>query len=136
MILDEIDVKERLESPLNLMNRLRNSLSTPANKSFHPSLPPSSDQIVKDLEEKIKFGSVKSKAAGIMADCLDELHNKLPELAPKQLSSVAEQMSKIISNVQVKTADDKTPGQIVIYAPTIVSEEHFNIVDIRDRESA
>jgi len=130
MILDEIEVKERLESPLNLLNRLKD-LTNSHRKTSIPSLPPDSS-IIEDLNEKIAFGSIKSKAAGIMSSALDELKQRLPEvIKPKELASIAETMSKVVSTQEGKNGDNNTKiGQIVIYCPQVVSETGYDVIDV------
>jgi hypothetical protein len=51
MIITEEEVKERLDSPANLLNRLRSETNS-RKKVTHPSIPPSSSEIIEDLEEK------------------------------------------------------------------------------------
>lgn len=131
MILTEDEAVARLESPMNLINRLRSASASPISIPTIPA--PSANEIMDDIENKIKFGAVKTKAVNIMSEALDELRMKLPEVSrPEKLAAVAAEMNKII-NGQQKNEDNSTRvGQIVIYAPKIVSEEIFEVVDARD----
>lgn len=135
MILAEEELQERIESPLNLLNRLRNRMTPRSSHSIIPSLPPTSNEIIENLEEKINYGSAKSKAAAIMTLAMDELKTKLNEVTrPKELAAIAESMGKIIANTQVRHEDNKTQAQIIVYAPMIVNEDHYDIVDVRETE--
>lgn len=131
MILSEIEVRERLESPMNLLNRLK---SISSQRTTIPSLPPSSSEIINNLQEKIAFGSIKSKAAGIMSSAMDELKARLPEVQkPERLAQIAAEMSKVINGSQVKNEDNSTKiGQVIIYAPQILPEEAFEIIRVNE----
>lgn len=125
MILDELEVLSRVESPNNLLNRLR--AETKVNSQI-PSIPPSIDTVVDDIEQKLAFGSLKGKAIGIMNAAMNELHVRLPEVQrPEKLAAIAEQMSKVISNSQIKNDNDVRVGQIIVYAPRIISEEVLDV---------
>lgn len=130
MILPEHELRERMESPLNLLNRLRN-ITNPHKKSPIPQLPPSSEEIIEDLEDKITTGSIKSKALGIMSSAMDELKNKLPEVQkPEKLAAIAAEMNKVLNSTDSKRDDTKPQAQIIIYAPQVVLEETFNMVEL------
>ena len=131
MLLDEKELKLRIESPLNLLNRLR-SITNP--HASIPSLPPKSAEIIDNLESKIAEGGIKTKAIGIMNAAMDELHKRMPEVQrPEKLASIAESMSKVVNNATSKNDNDnvRTP-QIIIYAPQVLREEHFDIIDVGD----
>ncbi len=136
MILDELEVRERLESPLNLLNRLRSTTTNKHRINIIPSLPPTSSEIIDNLEDKIGLGSIKSKAAGIMVSALDELKNRLPEVTkPKELASIAEQMNKVISVQESKNGDNSLKiGQVIIYAPKILTEDSYDVIDVSRSE--
>ncbi len=130
MILDELEVKERLESPLNLLNRLK--AITKDSKANHPSIPPTSKEIIEDLEEKLQFGSIKSKAAGIMISAMDELKLRLPDVErPEKLAQIAAEMSKVV-NAETKSNERVNNTQFTIFAPSFVTEEHFDVVHARE----
>lgn len=134
MILDEIEARERLESPTNLLNRLRSELSK-RNERVIPSIPPTSDQIIEELEEKLKSGGLKSKAAAIMNLCLDELKDKVQDISkPEKIAAVAAEMNKIIiSEDKNKNPSERSDApQIIIYSPEFIKEEHFETIYVRE----
>lgn len=125
MILSDEEVQEKIESPLNLLNRLRSSTRE---RSIIPSLPPPrSDEVIDDLEDKIKIGSIRQKAAGIMADALGELKNRMSELKPEKLAQVAAEMNKVLLTRPESDDKDKR-AQIVVYAPQVVQENYFETI--------
>ena len=142
MILNEIEVQERMESPLNLLNRLRSQ----GRKSYQDntgnvrnqivSLPPTVNQLVENIDEKLGFGGIKNKATSIMLRSLEELENRLPEIQrPERLANVAEQMAKVVNAVSPKDHnDDRKMPQIVIYAPAIRHERDYKVIDISASE--
>jgi hypothetical protein len=136
MLLNDDEIKERIESPLNLLNRLRSSLNKSlngtTNKTIHPSLPPKSEDIIDDLENKISNSSARSKAMGIMISAMDELKARLPEVEkPEKLAIIAHEMSKVISNQDTKATGHST-SQIIVYAPQVQSLESYEIIDVSE----
>lgn len=129
MILDEVEVLERLESPANLLNRLRR-ISEPVQSV---SIPPSADNVIEDLEEKLKYGSVKSKATAIMNAAMDELRIRIPEVSkPEKLASIAAEMSKVVNATQIRNENDVKIGQIVVYAPQVITEDRFEVIRLNE----
>lgn len=132
MILNDTEINERLESPLNLMNRLR--LSNKGDEVNHPSIPPKAEDVIDELTEKLNYGSIKSKAANIMISCMDELKARIPEVQkPEKLAAIAESMSKVV-NAEVKKKDineDNRP-QIVIFAPQVMQENNYSTMVVND----
>jgi len=84
------------------------------------------------LNDKITSGSIKSKAMNLMSSALDELKNRLPEITkPEKLAAVAADMNKVINGVESKVAGPVINGaQIIIYAPQVVLEETFDVVEL------
>ena len=135
MLLAETDALERMESPLNLLNRLKSATSPKNIHSLIPSIPTDVSDIVDNLEKKIQAGALKSKASNIMSAAMDELLVKLPEVSkPENLARIASEMNKIVNAEQAKSGDDNRVGQIMIYAPQLVSESHFDIIDAKEIE--
>jgi hypothetical protein len=68
-----------------------------------------------------------------MSSALDELKEKLPEIGkPDKLSKVIADMSKVYDSVENRNMPAVQAAQIIIYAPQIVSEDTFNIVEMTD----
>lgn len=130
MLLAENDLIERIESPLNLLNRLRKS----TRPTQIPSMP-SSSELIPDLEDKLKYGSAKSKALKIMDLAMDELKNRIPEVhKPSELARIASEMGKVIANTEIKSKEDTRQAQIIIYAPSVIHESQFDVLDIQEKE--
>jgi hypothetical protein len=128
MILDDNEIKERMESPLNLMNRLRRTT-----KATIPSLP-SADELIPDLDDKLKKedGSLKDKAAGIMSACLDELKIRIPDIQkPEKLAQIATEMNKVLL-ARKEDPNEHKAAQIVVYAPQVVNESHFETIHVNE----
>jgi hypothetical protein len=138
MLIEDEELKRRIESPSNLLNRLK-TITTSRDRTSSlpviniPALPPSADEVIDDIEKKITIGSIKGKALGIMSSALDELKEKLPEIGkPDKLSKVIADMSKVYDSVENRNMPAVQAAQIIIYAPQIVSEDTFNIVEMTD----
>lgn len=133
MLLEENDVIERFESPANLLNRLRNELSNSHKhqpKARIPSMPPSAEDVIDDLHEKLKFGGLKTKAAHVMNQALDSLNERISEIQkPKDLAAIADTMNKIVNAENKSGVDDRSDKpQIIIYAPSFVKEETYQVI--------
>lgn len=128
MILSDEDVKERLESPLNLLNRLRKATQPQPTRS--PCLPPTSEDLNLNIDEKVAVGKLRETAAGIMALSLEHLKVKIPEINKAEtLARIAGEMNKV---VQSRADDDKKVAQIVVYAPQVIQENHFSELTLTD----
>lgn len=134
MILNDEDVKERIESPINLLNRLRTSLdkASKSRESGIPSLPPKSSDIISNLEDKLNEASSKNKAKKIMNLAMDELELRISEVQkPEKLAAIANDMNKIVTANEAKGGGDRF-SQIVIYAPQVQPIENYEIIDIKE----
>jgi len=80
MILNDDEIKERIESPLNLLNRLKSTVNRRSIPTQHPSIPPTAEDLVDNLEDKIKNTSSRSKASGILNAAMDELSLRIREV--------------------------------------------------------
>ena len=134
MLMDEQAVIARFESPLNLLNRLKSSLTSRNSSVQIPSIPPTAESIVENLEDKIKAAGLKTKAANIMSSCLDELRTRIPEIQKaEKLASVAETMNKIVTAENKNKDDDRSrEPQFVVYSPTFIKEDHFETIYVRE----
>jgi hypothetical protein len=129
MLISEAEITERYESPLNLLNRLK---LVSRSKADIVSIPKSSD-VIENLDEKLNLGTAKSKAVSIMLSAMDELKMRLPEInRPEKLASIAAEMGKIVNSHQIKDSNDTRIGQIIVYAPSVVNEDIFEVVEARE----
>jgi hypothetical protein len=143
MILNDDEIQQRIESPINLLNRLRKT-STPKNGSILPqssgnipvhipTLPPKAEDIIGDLEDKIVNATARSKAMTIMVTAMNELQHRLPEVQkPETLSNIAQQMSKVIANHDANKPSTNNMSQIIVYAPQIQKLEDYEVIDIKE----
>lgn len=124
MILNDNEIETRLESPLNLINKL-NSLRP--KKSLDIFIPPSEDKRFKEPDEfpavvidedKIKMGLIKTQATDILHESLTELRGRLGEVSKvKDLSLIAKDMKTILS--EDGDSRYKNQNNIVIYKPVV-----------------
>lgn len=132
MLLDEKEIRLRMESPMNLLNRLR-SLTNPHKTNIIPSIPPTSDEIIENLDDKIRDISTRTKATNLLNSAMDELNRRLPEVhRPEGLAAIAAHMSKVVGNHNARGDDGIKRATIIIYAPQIATEDDFNVIDVGD----
>lgn len=137
MILNESEVTERMSSPLNLLNRLRDITNSPKKSVHNPhsiiSIPPKTEDIIPDLDEKLAYGSIKTKAAGIMIQAMDELKTRVQDAkTPSELAKIAENMSRIVNAEEEKPQNKDNRPQIVFYSPQINQENHYETIYARE----
>ncbi len=129
MILNDEEIQETMESPINLMNRLKSATT----QTRHPSLPPTAEELIENLEDKLgESGSLKSKAASIMKSAMTELERRLVEVhKPERLASIVAEMSKVVHAAADKGESVKG-AQVIIYAPVLRTEEQFDVITVNE----
>jgi hypothetical protein len=130
LLLEETDIQERIESPLNLLNRLNRA-------TRHTSVigMPTASDVIEDLDKKLDFISAKSKALGIMNKSMELLESRLEEVnKPRELAAIAAEMGKVLANTEIKKDDSVKGAHVIIYAPSVVNENIFPILDNQTQE--
>ena len=134
MILDDEEIKERMESPINLMNRLRKASTSRNIPSMPDYKPPTSKDLIPDLDEKlnqIKDGNLRGKAADIMSAALRELEIRIPDVnKPQELTRIVDTMNKVLMSRQDK--EESKAAQIIVYAPQVVAESAFEVITVNE----
>ncbi len=101
MILTDEQVQEKIESPLNLLNRLRKTTEIKI-----PSLPaPKSSDLIPDLDDKVKHGTIRSKAADIMHAALGELALSVTSVKPEKLAQIIREMNQVVTSRENQDRD-------------------------------
>jgi hypothetical protein len=130
MLLTDEEIQERMESPLNLLNRLRTTVANVTQGNGTPvTMPPKAADLIDDLDSKVN--NTRVKAHGILNATMDELRKRIPEVQkPEKLAQIAAEMSKVISHQENKNQGASLAGQIIIYAPSMQKIENYDIVDV------
>lgn len=138
MVLDDIDINSRLESPDNLINRLRSlTRLDKSNRVQTPCLPPSADDVIADLDEKLKSTSIRTKATKILSEAMNQIQSRIEEIdKPEKLARIAESMNKIIESHTPKKETGPQIGQVIIYTPSLREEKEYPTIDIRRTEES
>ena len=144
MILTEEEVNIRLESPGNLINRMRaisnnsNAMSlfgvSKTSQSESRILPPSVEQLIDNAEGKIKLGVVQNSALEVLNQSLNELKLRLPEVDKvKDFSTIAKDMNAIITQVNESSRINNTEAnQVIIYKPIINVESNYEVIHLSE----
>jgi hypothetical protein len=149
VLLNQVETEARLNSPSNLMTRLRLLKNTTKDISLFtggvvnnscsnsepssPSLPQSAEQVTAELEEQIKDGLIKSTARKVLGDSLELLSIRLPEIdKARDLSRVATDMGRIINDLTPKQEENHNHQQVIIYRPVINQESHYQSVHVSE----
>jgi hypothetical protein len=131
MLLTDEEITSRIESPMNLLNRLRNETK----KVVSPSLPnPKAEDIIPELDQKL-IGNARQQAASILDATLKELKQRIPDIQkPEKLAQIADQMNKILTSRPEKENEKNGPS-IIVYAPQTLTEAHFETVVLNESEA-
>jgi hypothetical protein len=154
MILDEAEAVERLNSEHNLANRLaqarlqknnskisKDSMeifgipsSRPGDQS--PVLPPSADELIQDVEAKLKLGLAHDAAVDVMYDSVDLLRRNLVNMDPshpERLAKVAFEMSRIVHTIdEVRSGNKHLNAPTIIYKPVMLNEINYETVLVHE----
>lgn len=153
MLLTEEEVNLRLESPLNLLNRLKRSRSVdlPFSKTSNSANPrniggdisiqlgtklPSAEELIDNIEDRLRLGRIQGKALEVMGDSIEQLKYRLPEVSkPEKLATIAADMNKILIGIadskKNNTVNDNRV-QIMIYRPDTRSEAEYEVIEARE----
>jgi len=131
MLLSDEEISERIQSPMNLLNRLRKATE----KVVSPSLPsPKANDIIPDLDSKL-IGNARQQAAEILDLTLKELKLRIPDIQkPEKLAQIADQMNKVLTSRPEKENENNGPS-IIVYAPQTLQESHFETVILNESEA-
>lgn len=134
MLLNDDEIKERIESPINLLNRLKTSLTKTVGSVRIPSMPPKAEDVITDLEDKIANTTIKTKTKSILAKALTELESRITEVQkPERLASIAREMGQLNANQEDSRRNHGTiNSQIIVYAPQVQNLENFEIIDVTE----
>lgn len=137
MIIESNEVDKRIESPLNLLNRLREVTNKPSQSINQIPTIPSAQDLIPDIDDKINSTStsIKMRAAGIMTDAMDQLKSRIQNTnKPETLARIASEMNKIIEVQEKKELpqDQVNRPQFIIYSPTINQENHYETIEARE----
>lgn len=111
---------------MNLLNRLKQA----ATATHIPCLPPTTKDLGLDVDTKLAVGKLRENAAEIMALSLAQLKSRIPDIQkPESLARIAGEMNKV---VQSRADEDKKQSQIIVYAPQVIQENHFQELTLRD----
>lgn len=151
MVLDDLEVESRLNSLDNLVNRLRRldnieektdaslAVFIPAEQeaikqSDITALPPSSEELIEDLEAKLRKNNIKLLASDVLENSLESLRYRLDEVDKvRDLSRIASDMGKILTSIDPPKESDKTAkNQVIIYKPVMVQESHYNSLQVNE----
>lgn len=143
MLLSDIEAESRLSSLDNLVNKL-GSLNAPRNsavldmpipakieQSNIPSLPPRSEELISDLEDKLRKNNIKTLATDVLENSLESLRYRLDEVDKvRDLSRIASDMGKILTQIDPPKEAVNTAKQVIIYKPVMVQESHYNSLQV------
>ena len=154
MILDKEEIDSRLSSPLNLLNRLKRItsvenrvISIPKSvedreteisssrfqQSDIPELPPSVDELVDNLSDKLATAKCHNGAKEVLASAIEGLKLRVFEVDdPVKLSRIATDMGKIVNGFDESKRSAPSTTIPIIYRPIMLNESSFQIIQVNE----
>ena len=145
MILNDDDVLARLDSPLNLMNRLKRiqggdspCLPVPTTAEVVEDYteavqPPSVDELIDNFENRITQGRIVETSLAVLDETITQLRFRLPEVEkPERLSRIATDVSKVIDSFRTTKKESHGNAPILVWKPVMVNENYYESVVARD----
>lgn len=147
MILEQDEAEDRLNSSDNLLNKLRLATTSDrgVRKDFaemygireaevvNPVLPPSAEELVGSLEDKIQLGLAYAGATNVLNESIAMLSRNLPNVDPTKpalLARIAVDMNRIVTGInEVRNGGkNQSSTQVIIYRPVMMNENHYETV--------
>lgn len=143
MLLTDNEITERINSPLNLLNRLRHT-----GKSEKPYLNPSNiygvktEQLIPDVEtqisEQIKAKAEASPRTAVADAALDlaiKAAKKLDlvietEEKPSRLAGIIRDMSQVVKNTEIEDPNRRSNVQFIFHVPEQKKEQDYEVIDV------
>lgn len=156
MILDQENAEDRLNSANNLINRLNLAVRSnkksdsgaasqvmriPQPSSFDqqsPVLPPSADEIIDNIEHKLKMATAHDTALDVLVDTVNLLKHNLVNIdptKPERLSRIATDMAKVahvIDEVRNGNGKNNHGAPTIIYKPLMLQESNYQIIQVHE----
>jgi hypothetical protein len=149
MLISDLDLQDRIKSPDNLINSMRERLSgirsivkpqdiePKEDKVIIPEIVeesvPAIDDLIENSADKIKLGLAKTSAADVLVDSLGLLKTKLIEVEkPLDLARIAGDMSKIVGSLSPAKNETNIGQQIIVYRPAVLNESHYESVHVNE----
>lgn len=133
MVLEESDVISRVNSPLNLFNKLA-ALRESTRNSRAPivSIPPTAKEIIPNLDDKLTLHNVKGKAISIMNKCMDKLDDNIELMPVKSLGNTVKQMGDAIKALEPEDKKEKLEVQFIVYQPELKKLQDFQVIEVSE----
>lgn len=133
-VLSDEDVIKRVESPMNLINRLR-STTKKENLIVSIPVPPKANDIISNLDEKVTLGSSKTRALSVMNRVLGRLDDEttIANIKVERLPAIVAQMATAIKGLEPEKDKEDNRVQFVIYSPTIMKESDYgDFIEVKE----
>ncbi len=133
-VLSDEEVISRVESPMNLLNRLRSTTVRNSEKEqLIVSIPPKLDDIMPEADEKLAVSSSRARAASVMNKALGRLDNEIASIRGDRLPGVIAQMSNAIKNLEPEKEKEDNRVQFIVYTPTMMKEADFGqVIEVKE----
>lgn len=163
MLINEEEIKKRLNNPLNLINRMKEGLIPPVKKNAMDLFvkregvvsvvevkgrvetekeTPTSDDIIDDIDSKVKLATAHDRALDLLNCSLEKLHSKVEndEVKASSIPSIVASASKVITDIRKERVErEKNKGNenihYHVYCPVQKSISDYEIIDVKDEGS-
>lgn len=136
MIMTNDEISARLDSPLNLINRLKELevkvpeiVSLPVAKQQSKVAVvglPSIEDLIDNPEDRIKLAGIKTRATDALSSTVELIAARVADTEkPEKLSKIATDMMKVIDTINGDRRESHANRPIVVFTPMLVSEMSF-----------
>lgn len=96
---------------------------------------PSSESIVKDMDDKVKLALAHDNALELLNSTLSQMKTKLPEMKASALSSVANSAAKVVESIRKErlahaAANKDQDVHYHFYCPTQRKIEEYTVIEV------
>jgi hypothetical protein len=88
------------------------------------------DPAFKPAIDKVRDKITRKARSRLIASLNAITPEKLSDEKPRDLAGIAKDMSAIIKNMEPDAEKDKIPQALIIFAPRMVTEEKFEVIDV------
>ncbi len=86
----------------------------------------------KDHIDKARMRIVKMARNRLVGSLREITPEKLKTEKPRDLAAIAKDMSSIVKEFEPRNDDNVAPKALIIFAPQIVREEKFEVIDVKE----
>lgn len=134
MLLTDNEIEQRIQSPLNLVNRIKAPLAKKASNVYEI------DSLISDLDSKLALPKpvpdnrtekekIADKSFGLMMKAMDSLDQRIEEVQkPEKIATIIRDLSQVIKNTDNEVQQNNNL-QFIFTVPMQRQENEYEIIE-------